>query len=777
VQAALQELAAARKAHARQKKAAVDDLSDLSKIDQQIAKFRKQNAEMRAQLDQTNRVDDVNGLRSEIAGVQQQLEAQELENETLQKILERQRQGIVQQGPTEVQQKEATRLKQQVRALQKQLREDGKVSLQGGRQQQQHHLEFAKLCERRSRLKRSLDEGEVALTRINSTAAPAEVLLRVEESEKALKAAKQQRKLQKKKFDVRVHDVKAELEKLRGSLERHTASILRKREAIVEACEALGLEPPASVDADEAELLAEISRARDEEARRERMQAQAQVEADRAARMSPTLQAKMNAAERRRQSKRAATLVQAVQRGRVGRAAAAARKEEYLAELEKNKKSAVNPFARGGGGFGGKKKGFLAGGISAANAQPATATVSPTAPNKARVANTSPFALKPVSQKPKMVSDPPASWRSPSKQSPDPAPLAPEPSLVLGAEPTGTAVAADSTPFAVAPPAATAQKPKVGRGRRMLEEDDEKSVLSRGAAYTPLSLAPVVPPPGAQRRPPFGPQVAPSMEPPPAEGRPAGMGFGVGTISSALASAREEMAAGGSQRDKPIGFVSGGSVGGALAAARKELAGGAGAIGGGAKPLGIGRRAVGGGALLSKPVIGAPTATGRRNDLDLDFGTGPTRQPVADPFANVQPKALLSQPAALALSDPFTRKPLGSMPGDSISGGQAHPTLAGRDIVSTPLPSKPKPKLLSPSKLMAPSFTDEIDDDALMAEEQAFLARMKGGEGSTIVESDPPKPALQETSEPRVAETPPAPVQARDSFMDDVADVSDEELL
>lgn len=779
MKAARQELAAARKAHARQKKAAADDVSDLGKIDRQIAKFRKQNAEMRAQLDQTNRVDDVKGLRSEVADVQQQLEAQELENETLEKLLERQRQGVAQLGPSEVQQKEATRLKQQVRALQKQLREDGKASLQGGRQQQQQHLEFAKLCERRSRLKRSLDEGEMALTRINPTAAPAEMILRVEETEKTLKVAKQQRKLQKKKFDVRVHDVKAELDKLRGSLERHTASILRKREAIVEACEALGLEPPASVDSDEAELLAEIGRARDDEARRERMQALALMEAYRAAGMSPTPQAKKSAAEARRQSKKAATLLQAVQRGRAGRAAAAARKDEYLAELEKNKKSAVNPFGGGGGGFGGKrKKGFLAGGVSAANAQPAAVATAAKPPGEARAAGAVPFALKPRSQKPGMDSEPPASWRPSLNQSPDTLPLAPKPSLGIDAESTGTAAAAaDGTPLATAPPAATAQKPKVGRGRRMLDEDEERPVLSGGAAYAPTALAPVVPPPGAQRRHPFGAPAASGLEPPPAEGRPAGLGFGGGTIASALAAAREEMAAGGSQRDKPIGFVTGGSVSGALAAAREEMASGGGAIGGGSKPLGMGRRAGAGGAVLSKPVLGLPAATGRRNDFDLDFGTGPTRQPVADPFANVQPKVLLSQPATAAPSDPFARRPLGSTPADSmVSGGLGHPTRRG-DIVSTTLPSKPQPKLLSPSKLIAPSFTDEIDDEALMAEEQAFLARMKGGVANVGSDAPEPEPPLTETSEPRAAKAPPAPVQVRNSFPDDVSDVSDEELL
>lgn len=787
--AARQELAAAHKALARQKKAAVDDLSDLSKIDRQIVKFRKQNAEMRAQLDQTNRVDDVKGLRSEVADVQQQLEAQELENETLQKLLERQRQGVAQQGPTEVQQNEATRLKQQARALQQQLREDGKASLQGGRLQQQQHLEFAKLCERRSRLKRSLEDGELALTRIKPTAAPAETIQRVEEAEKALKAAKQQRKLQKKKFDVRVHDLKAELDHLRSSLHRHTDSILRKREAVVEVCEVLGLEPPASVDADEAELLAEIGRERDDAARRECMQAHAHEETDRTAGMSSSPNSKKSAAEARRQAKRAATLLQAVQRGRAGRAAAAARREEYLAEVERNKKSAVNPFG-GGGGFGGKKKkGSSIGGASAANAPPAAVAMAAKPPSGLRPAAAAPFALNPLSQKAAVDSEPPASWRSPSKQSPDPLPNPPsllphaprslprdsKPSFTVDAESMSTAVAADSSPLTAAPPAVTSQKPAVGRRRRMLDEEEDKPVLSSGATYTAPALAPVVPP---QRRQTFGAPAAPNVEAPLAEDRPAGLGFGGGTISSALAAAREEMAAGGSQREKSIGFVSGGSARGALAAAREDMAGGGAAIAGSSKPMGMGRRAAAGGAILSMPGMGAPAPTSLRNDFDLDFGTGPTRQPVADPFANVQPKALSSQLAAPALSDPFARKPLGATPAGSIvSSGLAHPTSGGRDIISTPLPSKPQPKLLSPSKLTAPSFTDEIDDEALMAEEQAFLARMKGGGGVADGGSDAPEPLLKEPSEPLYAKAPPAQVQVRNSFMDDVADVSDEELL
>jgi len=227
VKAAQQELAEARKAHTRLRKGALDDLTDLGVIDRQIAKFRKQNAAMRTQLDQTARVDDMKALRSESADLRQQLEVQELENETLQRLLSRQKEGIAANGPSEAQQKESTRLKLEVRELQRELREEGKASLVNGRQQQQQHLEFAKLCERRGRLKRSLDDGEAALSRVKPAAAPGELLARLEESEKGLKGARQQRKGQNKKFEVRVHDLRAELDRLKKMLERHTATILR----------------------------------------------------------------------------------------------------------------------------------------------------------------------------------------------------------------------------------------------------------------------------------------------------------------------------------------------------------------------------------------------------------------------------------------------------------------------------------------------------------------------------------------------------------------------
>jgi len=176
--------------------------------------------------------------------------------------------------------------------------------------------------------------------------------------------------------------------------------------------------------------------------------------------------------------------------------------------------------------------------------------------------------------------------------------------------------------------------------------------------------------------------------------------------------------------------------------------------------------------MLGKPVLGGvPASTGPRNDLELDFGTGPTRQPIADPFANVQSR--IPAPA----SDPFARKPLGSKPADT----PINPSGALPDPFAKPPLAKPPPKLLSPSKLTAPNFTDEIDDEQLAAEEQAFLARMKGGGGNmapadTTVAEHPPSAAARAAA-PILGKEEPASVQMRASFVDDVADVSDEELL
>jgi len=199
--------------------------------------------------------------------------------------------------------------------------------------------------------------------------------------------------------------------------------------------------------------------------------------------------------------------------------------------------------------------------------------------------------------------------------------------------------------------------------------------------------------------------------------------------------------------------------------------------------------------------------TNREQEIDFGTGLGSARQPVPDPFANAQSKALQAPAAAVdpfarkpavpdpfarkpavpdpfapkpEVPDPFARKPLGSKFTELLDPKWTNPVpVVLSDPFSKPPLSKPAQRLLSPSKLTAPSFTDEIDDEDLLAEEQAFLARMKNG--GTPPGPPPPLNApavLSAAPAPGVAPAAKAPpVTSRPSFVSDVDDLSDEELL
>ena len=94
--------------------------------------------------------------------------------------------------------------------------------------------------------------------------------------------------------------------------------------------------------------------------------------------------------------------------------------------------------------------------------------------------------------------------------------------------------------------------------------------------------------------------------------------------------------------------------------------------------------------------------------------------------------------------------------------------------------------------LIAPSFEDEMDDEDIEAEEQAFLARMKAQAAGTAVEKaverdvpdrrqttpperkEPTPPERRKPTPP--AAPPPRPVAAIPEPVDDFDDLSEEEI-
>lgn len=732
------ELAAARREQARLRKAAAEEASDLGRIERQAAKYRKQNAAMRAQLDESSSIDEMRALGSEVMQLQQRLEAQTLENETLQRLLDRQREGVAAQGPSEAQRGEMSRLGRLVRELQRQLREEGKATVRGGRAQQAQHLGFAKLCERRGRMKRALDEGERALQNVRPACASPETLRRVEEAERALRGAKQQRRGQRKKHDVRVHDLKAEKEKLQQRLERQTRGILRRRVELGKAYDALGLAPPTTVGASLADVEAEVRGLQEESLAQEQEEARARVAQLRANGGEQRAQAR----EARRREARAAVLVQSRQRGCMGRARA-----RLLREQANQRKPAMHPFGggHGNGSLFGRKKRAPFGDAGPLGANGAQATV------RTSVLPSTPFKF----EKAAVPLEPPPSWRAAPKEveveAPRPASAEP-PSDSGGGLPTTELPHCEEGPSSApapdpqeAPQAAT--RPRMGRRRRMLEDGPGdgpwEAAVALSAPYVPSALAAVEPPASAARcRPPAPDQGATVFL----------------TATPPQTPFNKDLMAGG------------GSLGGLLAAARSEMSdlNGAGPVG--SAPLRNGGR---------RSCLPAPgMATGPR----LDFGTGPTtQQPHHQQRSGQKPH---SNPA----SDPFAKKPLGPRPVDPFAPALTNPLappkagMGSKALVPVPVPLALPSKKVSSTKLEAPGFTDDIDDAELEAEERAFLARMKGaGDDQSALPAARPAAAKVETAPlalpvPDPSGAPMIRGGAREELVL-VDDLSDEELL
>eukprot|EP00965_Chrysotila_dentata_P033011 1099690-Pleurochrysis_carterae.AAC.1 len=114
-------------------------------------------------------MDHLKHLKSQADDLGNQLENQEKENSALQRLLSHQAQGVAEQGPTPAQVKEMDRLKSASNDLQRDLRDAQHAAIEHGRKQQQQQLEYSRLCSRRERLQKALEEGESHQHRAQST--------------------------------------------------------------------------------------------------------------------------------------------------------------------------------------------------------------------------------------------------------------------------------------------------------------------------------------------------------------------------------------------------------------------------------------------------------------------------------------------------------------------------------------------------------------------------------------------------------------------------------
>ena len=205
---------ARRSSECDKKQANRRDDSEVAQLDREVAKLRRQNKKMREQLEShASQVERLKQLQNQVTDISQQLEAQESENELLQQQQQRRAKGIAEQGLTSAQSAEMIRLQKQSAELQRDLRDVHQSTVEFGRQQQAQQLNWSRLCARRERLKKALLDGE------RKRHPNEKVIASIEEARKRLRKVQQERSLQKKKFQVRMHDAQAEIKQLKVQLE------------------------------------------------------------------------------------------------------------------------------------------------------------------------------------------------------------------------------------------------------------------------------------------------------------------------------------------------------------------------------------------------------------------------------------------------------------------------------------------------------------------------------------------------------------------------------
>jgi predicted nucleic acid-binding Zn-ribbon protein len=157
-----QQIAETKQANARLKRPTAGDgeESELKSIDRQLARSRRENQEMREQLETyAGELDQAQRLKNAKIDLQARLKKEIEENELRQQLTQRQAEQLSLLGLSAAQKRELDRLRTQKEELNEQLRATAHRANELSRQQHAVQMQWSKLCGKHQRLKRGL-EGE-----------------------------------------------------------------------------------------------------------------------------------------------------------------------------------------------------------------------------------------------------------------------------------------------------------------------------------------------------------------------------------------------------------------------------------------------------------------------------------------------------------------------------------------------------------------------------------------------------------------------------------------
>jgi len=667
----------------------------LKAIDRALAKARRESMELREAIETHAGDLDVNQRMKNVAiDAKARLDKQNEENTLLERQNTRQAEQLSQIGLSAAQTQELERLREQNSEIHESLRAAQQRSAELARKQHAVQLQWTKLCMRQQKLKRDLAEtgGPSVPHGVNNNDGVAggadKIEARIEHAAKALKLAVHAGHGQSKRHQQRMLAEVAELKSLRHQAEALGARIEAEqpdveRQPLPEETdiEAFGHvaayvpkeappEPPAPKPPTSRAHLVPTPPAG---ARVTKPGGRGTAAAAAAPAVDPKL-----AEEKRQQA--AATKVQASVRGRQARVLAQQRAEARAAEKAAAEKSALNPF---GLGQRDRKRGVLGGvaiqlPVGGQSAQPAP--YRPVVDATALTAATPLAATKPQFSKP---------FGKPSDSRPfhivpqaAPTHAAPTAQAASPSESSEATNVADPAPAAVD---ATVSTKKTEALAESVAPQQLKTALPVKTARTSIidDLDDLDIPDGVPTKA-GGGGLVPSAAPcrPIAANTAATVANGscLGPLAGARPPPKPNLSIG--QENMPPRGVNaagrGGGIASTLAAARMELDEGV------PRPM-----------RLAQP--------------------GPTRALPTD--ATVPRPSFLNAKPALNGAPPLGAISLGRAPDEFDVG-----TITTLDDGPRNLKAAPAARSLN---LKAPSFDDDLDDEAMAAEEQAFLARMK----------------------------------------------------
>jgi hypothetical protein len=371
-----QQLIEAKRTNAQKRRQNGEDGdSELKRIDRALARARRENGDMREQLEShASEIDQALRLKNVATDLRARLDKVNDENELLTKLTSRQKEELAHVGMSAAQKREMERLKEQNFGLQEQLRGVAHRANELAREQHAVQLQWSKLCTRRERLKRGLLNGEPEKSGGAKAgegsgetggggaggagaAATDKVEQRLEHAAKAIKVAAQSRTGQSKRHEQKMQTAVSELLELRQQASQLQARLSQEgveveiRVAPTEEIETFSKGPPPTDPASPRHSALAAAQAKSDidtpvpplrtggGAAGKRKAKQAQEEAKRA---------------------RAATKLQAGVRGRRARVETQLRRSQE-AEAAAKAKTALNPFGMGGGRKKGAKGGPFAG--------------------------------------------------------------------------------------------------------------------------------------------------------------------------------------------------------------------------------------------------------------------------------------------------------------------------------------------------------------------------------------------------------------------------------